>query len=79
MRVRGGETREFREATAVVQKTRRKMSIIEDRENGKGKRAIRVDRRVVAFSFLALFRRRANKPNEVVTRRICTYVRKVYF
>lgn len=67
---------EFQEATALVQKTRRKMSIIEDLESGKEKRAIRAIVVVVAFSFLALFRRRANKPNEVVTRRICTYVRE---
>lgn len=37
------------------------------------------DRRAVAFfSSGSLFRRRANKPNGIVTSRICTYERKVY-
>lgn len=79
MRVRGRETREFQEATKDWHKRlqgRCPLSRIE--KTGKGN--ARFERSsCVAFSFLPLFRRRANKPNEIVIRRICTYMRKIHF
>lgn len=89
MRVRGGERRERGvSGGAMVLGTKdaegrcplsRRIVKARERKETRAIRAIVVAPRCSFFLFGSLFRRRANKPNEVVTRRRCTYVRKVYF